>query len=179
MSTGVPVQWDTVEWKTSSAPYVAPPKPGEPDAWTQAGGTSRLLGVEVVDASDDVRAALQLPEGGRVVRRSRLIIAAGEPMEVATSYWPAEWAEGTPLAEPKAVKGGTLRVLADMGRVTATSVEDVDAEIADETNCPEAPKGVALLVIKRTMLDADGVPFEYIVMYRWNGEPQRYVLKAG
>lgn len=159
-------------------PYVVPPKPGQPDAWTQAGGASRLLGVEVVDAPSDARAALRLPEGARVVRRSRLIIDAGGPMEVATSYWPAEWAEGTVLAEPKAAKGGTLRVLADMGRVTATSVEDNTAEIADDANCPEAPKGAALLVIKRTMLDAADAPIEYIVMYRWNGEPQRYVLKA-
>jgi GntR family transcriptional regulator len=165
-------------WTSSSVPYVTPPKPGESDAWTQAGGSSRLLGVEVVDAPDDVRTALELPEGARVVRRSRLILEGGEPMEVATSYWPAEWAEGTALAEPKAVKGGTLRVLADMGRVTATSVEDNTAVLADEHNCPEAPQGAALHVLTRTMIDAAGQPFEHIVMYRWNGEPQRYVLKA-
>lgn len=160
-------------------PYIVPPKPGEPDAWTKAGGSQRLLGVEVIDAPGEVRAALQLPQGARVVRRSRLIIDGDAPMEVATSYWPAEWAEGTPLAEPKPVKGGTLRVLADMGRVAVTSIEDVTPEIANEVNCPEAPAGVALLVIKRTMLGIAGVPFEYIVMRRWNGEPQRYVLKAG
>jgi DNA-binding GntR family transcriptional regulator len=66
-----------------------------------------------------------------------------------------------------------------MGRVTATSVEDNSAEIADDVNCPQAPRGAPLLVIKRTMLDADERPIEYIVMHRWNGEPQRYVLKAG
>lgn len=159
-------------------PYIVPPKPGEPDAWTKAGGSQRLLGVEVIEAPEDVLAALQLRAGARVVRRSRLIIDAGEPMEVAVSYWPAEWTEGTPLAEPKAVKGGTLRALADMGRITASSVEDNSAEIADDSNCPQAPVGVALLVIKRTMYDAAGVPFEYIVMHRWNGEPQRHVLRA-
>lgn len=159
-------------------PYIAPPEPGEPDAWTKGGGSQRLLGVGVADASDEVRAALQLPDGARIVRRSRLIIEAGEPMEVATSYWPAEWAEGTALAEPRPVKGGTLRALADTGRVTATSIEENTVALADEANCPEAPRGAPLLVIKRTMLDADDQPFEYIVMYRWNGDPQRYVLKA-
>lgn len=168
-----------MEWKIDSVPYVVPPKPGEPDAWTQSGGSSRLLSVEVVDASDDVRSALALPEGARVVRRSRLILRGGEPMEVATSYWPAEWAEATPLAEPKAVKGGTVRVLADMGHVTATSVEDNTAVLADDHNCPEAPRGAALHVLTRTMIDTAGQPFEHIVMYRWNGQPQRYVLRAG
>lgn len=168
-----------MDWTTHSAPYVTPPKRGESDAWTQAGGTSRLLGVDVVDASDDVRAALALPEGARVVRRSRLIIDSEGPMEVATSYWPAAWAEGTALAEAKAVKGGTLRVLADMGYVTAKSIEDVTAEVADGANVPEAPVGAALLVIKRTMLDAVGRPFERIIMHRWNGDPQRYILEAG
>lgn len=173
------VQWYSVEWISSSVPYVAPPKPGEPDAWTKAGGAQRLLFVGVVEPPEDVLSALQLPAGARVVRRSRLIIEADEPMEVATSYWPAQWAEGTALAEPRGVKGGTVRLLADMGRVTATSVEDNTAEIADAVNCPQAPRGAPLLVIKRTMLDADDQPIEYIVMHRWNGEPQRYVLKAG
>ena len=168
-----------MEWTSSSVPYIVPPKPGEPDAWTKAGGSQRLLGVEMVAALEDVLSALQLQAGARVVRRSRLIIEAGEPMEVATSYWPAEWAEGTALAEAKPVKGGTVRVLADMGRVAARSVEDNNAEIADDVNCPQAPRGAPLLVIKRIMLDANEQPFEYIVMYRWNGEPQRYVLKAG
>lgn len=160
-------------------PYITPPKPGESDAWTKAGGKQRLLSVEVVDADDDVRSALRLPERARVVRRSRLIIDAGEPMEVAVSHWPAEWAAGTALAEPRPVKGGTLRVLADMGRATATSIEENTAEIADDVNCPQAPRGAPLLAIRRTMLDADAQPIEYIVMHRWNGDPQRYVLKAG
>lgn len=165
-------------WTSSSVPYITAPKPGEPDAWTKSGGSQRLLGVDVVDAPDEVRAALRLAADARVVRRSRLIIDGDAPMEVAVSYWPAEWAAGTPLAEPKAVKGGTLRVLADMGYVSARSVEDVTAEIADDLNCPEAPTGVALLVIKRTMFDAAGQPFEHIAMRRWNDEPQRYVLEA-
>lgn len=159
-------------------PYLVPPKPGAPDAWTQAGGTQRLLGVGVVDASDDVRTALAMPEGARVVRRSRLIISEGEPMEVATSHWPADWAEGTALADPKPVKGGTVRLAADLGWVAAESREDLTAVLADGENVPEAPIGAALLEIKRVMVTADGVPFEYIVMHRWNGEPQRYVLRA-
>lgn len=166
-------------WTSTSVPYITAPNAGEPDAWTKSGGSQRLLGVDVVDASDEVRAALQLPASAQVVRRSRLIIDADGPMEVATSYWPAEWAAGTPLAGPRPVKGGTLRALLDLGYEAAISVEDVTAEVADGLNVPEAPVGVALLVIKRTMFNVAEQPFEHIAMYRWNGDPQRYVLRTG
>jgi GntR family transcriptional regulator len=138
-----------------------------------------LLSVEVVDAAPEVRAALQLPSGARVVRRSRLIIDGVAPMEVATSYWPAEWAEGTALADAKPVKGGTVRLVADLGWTAAEALEEATAQLSDEADVEEAPAGVALFILKRILVDAAGVPFEYIVMHRWNGEPQRYVLKAG
>ena len=124
-----------------------------------------------------MREALQLADGAEVVRRSRLILLDGDPMEVATSYWPAEWAAGTPLAETKPVKGGTIRLLADMGWITAKSIEDVDAVLSDEANVPHAPARTALLAIYRTMLTADGVPFEHCAMHRWNRQRQRYVLE--
>lgn len=158
-------------------PYVAPPKPGEPDAWTQAGGGQRLLSVDVVDASAEVREALDLAPGAQVVRRSRLILLGGEPIEVATSHWPAEWAAGTPLAEPRPVKGGTIRLLAGMGWTAAKSIEDLDAVRSEEADVPYAPAGTALLAILRTLVAANGVPFEYCAMHRWNRQRQRYVLE--
>ena len=159
--------------------YFTPPEPGQPDAWTASGGSQRLLGVEVISAPEEVLETLRLPEGARVVRRSRLIIQGAEPMEVATSYWPADWAEGTALAEAKPVKGGTVRLAADLGWTAAEALEEASAEIADGVSIPEAPAGVALFVLKRTLVNAAGVPFEYIVMHRWDGTSQRYVLKAG
>ena len=159
-------------------PYFTPPEPGQPDPWTASGGSQRLLGVDVIEAPAEVRDSLRLREGERVVRRSRLIIDAGEPMEVATSYWAADWAAGTALAEPKPVKGGTVRLAADLGWTAAESREEVTVEVADGVNVPEAPVGAGLLVIERTLVTAAGVPFEHIVMHRWDGTPQRYVLKA-
>jgi GntR family transcriptional regulator len=165
-------------WTSTSVPYFTPPEPGQPDPWTASGGTQRLLAAEVVKAPRDVREALRLPEGARVVRRSRLIIDAGEPMEIATSYWPADWAENTGLAEMRPVRGGTVRLAADLGWVAATALEEASAVLASEADVPEAPADAALFVLKRTLLTAGGVPFEYIVMHRWNRDPQRYVLKA-
>ena len=166
-------------WTSTSVPYFTPPEPGQPDPWTASGGSQRLLGVGVADAPPDVREALELPEDARVVRRSRLIIDADGPMEVATSYWPAEWAEGTALAEPRPVKGGTVRLAADLGWTAARVLEEATAVLSNDAGIPEAPADTALFVLKRIMVAASGVPFEFIVMHRWNGEPQRYVLEAG
>jgi GntR family transcriptional regulator len=163
-----------VERINESATYVVPPEIGNPDAWTQAGGSQRLLEVGVVVAAADVCTALQLSDRTEVVRRSRLILSDGEPMEVAISYWSADWAAGTALAEPLRIKGGTMRLLADMGWRTRSWIDEVDVLLSDEIEEPGVPAGVPLLAIYRTMLSESGVPFEYIVMYRWNRERQRY-----
>jgi GntR family transcriptional regulator len=167
-----------VERKSDSVAYVVPPAPGEPDAWTKAGGGQKLLDVGVVAAPEDVLSALHLEQGAEVVRRARLILRDGEPMEVAVSYWPAEWAAGTGLAAARPVKGGTVRLLADLGWRTADWVDDVDAFMSDEVDEAGVPAGVPVLAIYRTMLDVHETPFEYIVMYRWNRERQRYTGKA-
>lgn len=173
------VQWLSVEHINDSAKYVVPPEVGQPDAWTQAGGSQRLLDAGVIAAPDDVRTALGLPEGAEVVRRSRLILADGEPMEVAISYWPSDWAAGTALAEPRRIKGGTMRLLADMGHRTKSWADEVDAISSDEVEEPGIPDGVPVLAIYRTTLDEAGRPFEYIVMYRWNRDRQRYGGEVG
>lgn len=113
-----------------------------------------------------------------MVRRTRLILREGEPIEVAVSHWPAEWAAATALAQAKPVKGGTIRLLADLGYLAGPSPDDVSAEIADDANCPQAPRGAPLLVIRRTLLTAEGAPFEYAVMHSWDGHSQRYIVKA-
>lgn len=163
-----------MEHINESATYVVPPEIGNPDAWTQAGGSQRLLEVGIAAAPVDARAALQLPDGAETVRRSRLILRDGEAMEVAVSYWPANWAAGTALAEPRRIKGGTMRLLADLGWRTHSWTDEVDAFLSDEIDEPGVPAGVPVLAIFRTMLSESGTPFEYIVMYRWNRERQRY-----
>lgn len=167
-------------WTSSSAPYLTPPGPGSPDAWTQAGGGQKLLEVGVVEANEEVRAALGLEPGAQVVRRTRLILREGEPIEQATSYWPAAWAADTALAGERPVKGGTVRLLADLGWRVAQTIDDLDAaETASAANAPMAPAGTPLLTIRRTAYDQAEVPFEYCVMHIWDGHRQRYVVEVG
>jgi GntR family transcriptional regulator len=168
-----------VTWTSTSEPYLTPPAPGEPDAWTQQSkgrGGQRVLGAGEQPASLEVAEALRIEPSAPVVYRSRLILLDDEPIEIVTSHWPAAIAAGTALAEPKPVKGGTIRLLADLGWTAARSVDELSAEAANEISAPTVEPGTVLLVIRRTLLTQSDVPFEYTVMASWNGQRQRYVL---
>ena len=159
-------------------PYLSPPPPGAPDAWTeqsQGHGSQRILSAGEQPATAEVAEALGLESGATVVHRSRLILLDDRPIEIVNSHWPAEIAAGTALAEPKPIKGGAVRLLADLGWTAARSIEDLSAEAADELWAPTIEPGTALLVIRRTLLTQAARPFEHTIMASWDGHRQRYV----
>jgi GntR family transcriptional regulator len=169
---------------TSSAIYLSPPDPGQRDAWTtetQGRGSQRIAAAGVVGSTPEIAQALDIPDGSPVAHRSRLMLLDGEPVELVVSYFPTsldlppDAAEA--LAAAKPVKGGTVRLLAEHGYRAARVVEEVSAEVADDDSVPGAPKGSALLVTRRTVYAAGGVPFEHTVMAAWDGRRQRYVME--
>ncbi|WFE27737.1 UTRA domain-containing protein [Solwaraspora sp. WMMD791] len=139
-------------WTSSSDPYLVAQ---QHDAWSAeaAGrgrvGTQQLLGVETVDADTQVRRALGLAA-----------------VELADSYYPEPIAAGTPLADNHKIKGGAVRVLADLGltphqvseHVTARRPTDQEQELLD------IPTDEPLLVLTRISRAATGQPVEYAVM---------------
>ncbi len=171
-------------WKTSSAAYLTPPAPGQPDAWTtetQGRGTQRIAAAGRVGSTPEIAQALEIPDGSAVIHRSRVMLRDGEPVEIVTSYFPASL-DLPPdvlesLAVPKPVKGGAVRLLAEHGFASARAVEDVSAIVADDDSVPGVPKGAPVLVTRRTVYAANGVPFEHTVMAAWDGRRQRYVLE--
>ncbi|WP_199757670.1 GntR family transcriptional regulator [Micromonospora sp. Llam0] len=124
------------------------------------------LGVETVDADTQVRRALGLADTERAVVRRRLILEDNRPVELADSYYPEPIAAGTPLADNRKVKGGAVRVLADLGltphqvseHVTARRPTDQEQELLD------IPADEPLLVLTRLSRAATGQPIEYAVM---------------
>lgn len=167
-------------WTTSSAAYLTPPPPGEPDTWTsetQGRGSQRIAAAGRSGSTPEVATALRIAEGSPVIHRSRIILMDDEPVEIVTSYYPAGLSGAESLAEPKPIKGGAVRLLADLGWVAATTVEDVSAETADDGAQPGAPEGVPLLVIRRTVYTRADVPFEHTVMTSWDKRRQRYVME--
>jgi DNA-binding GntR family transcriptional regulator len=151
-----------------SNPYVVA---GGGDAWsaeaTAAGrrGTQRLLDVRVAEPIDEVRAALDLPTGERVVCRSRLMLLDDAPVEIADSFYPASFAAGSPLASPAKIRGGAVAALAALDRAAAEVAELVTARLPDpyEMDMLAIPAGEPLLLLSRISYDASGRPVEYAV----------------
>ncbi len=88
------------------APFYAP----SPDGYSY-----KILEVAEVRPPREVAEALRLSSEGTAVIRRRLTRHRGEPVEIVESYYPAEIAAGTDLADQGKINGGAPRALADLG----------------------------------------------------------------
>jgi DNA-binding GntR family transcriptional regulator len=153
---------------STSDPYVTP---GAANTWSAeaAGrgrtGTQRLLYVNVVEPTPVVREALALDQGENVVVRSRLIFLDDQPIEIASSYYPASIAFDTPLAAVAKIRGGAIAVLAELGHAPAEVAEHVTARWPDEEEAAVLHVGEhePLLVLTRINRDANGRAVEYSI----------------
>ncbi|MEU4399805.1 GntR family transcriptional regulator [Micromonospora orduensis] len=176
-------------WNTTSDQYL---NPTADDAWaaeaTASGqhGTQRILDADTRPAPDDIAQMLGLPVGAAVVRRRRLILADGQPVELATSYWPASLAEMTVLAEPQKIPGGTARFVAEIGHSPAEIREDItvrNSTAAEEVLLQQRPLALVdtepVLELTRILLDESGQPFQVDVNVMRAGQHIRYTRQAG
>jgi GntR family transcriptional regulator len=92
-------------------------------------GSIQLLGVSEVRPPAEVAAALDLGETGTAFLRHQLLSHDDEPVELVKSYYPAELARGTALAEPHKIRGGTPALLAEMGYPPVQTVDRVSARV--------------------------------------------------
>jgi len=157
-------------WSGSSTPYI---ESGHGDAWGKEAaaqgrsGTQRILKAETVPAPQEVADRLDLSVGAPVIKRQRLILLDGRPIELAHSYWPTQIADGTPLAGTGKIRGGAVSLLADLGYQPGAVTEDV------QTRPPTREEAEALqltdnadwaLTLTRTITTPDGRPYEVSVM---------------
>ncbi|MFI0914536.1 GntR family transcriptional regulator [Streptomyces abikoensis] len=104
---------------------------GEQYAWlTEAArqgktGLNQILAVEEVVPPAQVRRAFGLTGDGTAILRKRLMLLDGEPAELCWSYYPLEIAAGSPLTERKKIRGGSPRLLADMGFPPREAIDQV------------------------------------------------------
>jgi GntR family transcriptional regulator len=126
----------------------------------------RIRAVDTVSAPHEVAMRLGLDEGAPVVLRRRLFLLEGEPAALVDSYYPAEWASGTAIAEPDRIKGGVYALIEDpdgpIRRQIARSVDDLVARMPTPDEAAELalPPGVPVVRVIRTVLDSENQPVE-------------------
>ena len=159
-------------WTDVSAPYLSPRGQGQADAWTEEAarqnrtGSQQLREVAEVVPPADVAEALRLASGERAVVRRRTMHLDGRSFELTDSYYPLSIAAGTPLAEPRKVRGGAPTVLAELGKRPHRVREDVSTRPAadQERELLELVDGQWVLILFRTTTAEDGTPIEVSVM---------------
>ncbi|MER5494178.1 GntR family transcriptional regulator [Streptomyces sp. NPDC002454] len=155
-------------WTQASVPYLSPRAAGQADAWTAEAaargrkGTQRVVLAGEVRASGEVADLLGLDEAAEVIVRQRVILLDGEATELTDTYYPADLARGTRLAETSKIPGGAVTLLAELGYVAHAVREVVRARMPDvrEQELLATGPGAPVLTLTRVTADARGVPFQ-------------------
>ncbi len=104
-----------------SASYLVPAPDGSAMTWTKSLAEAGMTGTQIlgrvgeVPVPADVAQYLGLEPGSPVICRPRVMLADGEPVETADSYYLRELASGTALAQQGLVKGGAYAVFSAQG----------------------------------------------------------------
>ena len=99
----------------------------------------RMLDVGTEPCPAHLATELGVGAGDRVFARRKVMLADGVPVRIATSYFPADLAEGSPLTAPDFVPGGLQEALEKMGyrfggadeRLTARMPTPYESELLD------------------------------------------------
>lgn len=148
--------------------------PGEQFGWIEQAarkskrGSYKILDVAEVEPPAPVREALGLHPGETAAMRYRLGLLDDEPSEIVRSYYPMDLARGTALLERKRIKGGTPKLLADMGYEPREMVDNPTARPAteEEFTLLELPAEVPLLCVFRVVYSDDQKPIEVTDMVK-------------
>lgn len=145
-------------------------------------GTQRIVQAGEVPAPELVAVRLGVEPGQAVIARRRIMYADDEPCELTDTYYPASIARGTALAGTAKIRGGAVRLLAELGHVGAWVEEDVTARLPtpDEATTLALSGSEPLLQLVRLTEDAEGRPIQLDVMAMAPRRQRlRYRFRAG
>ncbi|MEV8474857.1 GntR family transcriptional regulator [Streptomyces sp. NPDC051173] len=153
------------------AAFTAPSEEGQPYRWlTEATKRNQRASNRIIKVAEEVppkrvREALHLQEGQPAVLRVRVGLLDEEPAEVTYSYYPADLARGTRLADRRKIPGGTPTLLASLGCPPRRQLELIRSRAAtqEEYELLEVPGDTSLLEVFRTVLSNDDRPVEATV----------------
>lgn len=94
------------------------------------------VSVDQVPASASVAELLGITEGDTVLARSRVMSANDIPVQLATSYFPMDIAEGSQLTETDTGPGGAYSRLAELGHAPAEFTETVRVRPPTDDEAP-------------------------------------------
>ncbi|WP_431784007.1 GntR family transcriptional regulator [Streptomyces chumphonensis] len=114
------------------------------------------------DAPRWVARTLGLVEGARVIVRSRRYLVDGEPVQMATSYLPADLTRDTQIAHPDAGPGGIYKRLAELGAEPVHFSEDLRARMpnSEESKALAILPGTPVIEICRTAYTSERTAVE-------------------
>ncbi|MFE1358821.1 GntR family transcriptional regulator [Streptomyces harbinensis] len=150
------------------ASFITPPAPGEPYSWISEAakrsqkGSNRIIAVREVIPPPRVREVLGLDDSGTAVLRSRVGLLNDKPAEVVHSWYPAELARGTRLADRRKIPGGSPALLEEMGYPTRGQDDIIATRMAttEEYLLLELPGDVPVLEVFRVVYSDDRRPIE-------------------
>ncbi|SDQ58668.1 GntR family transcriptional regulator [Thermostaphylospora chromogena] len=94
--------------------------------------------------------------------RQRRYSVDGRPVQLATSFFPADLVEGSPITRPDTGPGGVYARLGDLGHAPARFSEEVRARmpLPEEATALDLPAGTPVILISRIAFTAAGTPVE-------------------
>ena len=154
--------------------YPRPAGSGEPYAWMTdhasqgRAATTELISVGEEPAPAQVAAAFGITTGALVVVRHQLLLLDGEPAELVWNYYGTDLARGTALAEPRKIKGGSPRLLAELGQPLRHAVDQVGARLAtvEEFVALKLPEDMPVLRQFRVVYTDSDRPVEATIMIK-------------
>ena len=126
---------------------------------------AEILVAERVAAPEHVAVALELDRNSDVVRRQRVTLRNGEPVELSTSWFDARIADEAPriLTTERILEGTVAYVEAQTGRRARAARDRISARLAtaSERDLLGLADPSAVLVTRHIVLDADTLPLEF------------------
>jgi GntR family transcriptional regulator len=154
------------------AAYKNPAPQGEKYQWLtenekrgMAAKAKLLLAGEVVPPAA-VRDVFQLAENEPALLRRQVLTLDGEPCELVEVYLPLEIARGTKLTNGHLLRGGSGRVLEDLGYPTVECEDKVSAQLPtpEQYAALQMPTKLPVLRTFRTTFSTDGRPIQVEIM---------------
>lgn len=151
-----------------------PAPPGEQYRWLTVAsrrdkrGSIVLLDVTEVRPPAEIVEGLDLGDEGTAYRRRQILRFDEEPVELVESYYPADIAAGTVLAQARKIRGGTPTALADLGWPPEHTVDRVSARVPTQQQheALQLPTDLPVLRTMRVVYSRAQRPIEATIMVK-------------